>query len=169
MFTYMKKTMLLVPALAFMSLFGASQAQAFGGFGLGAHGTVDANTLADRFESAIQAKASLFGLAVADLKAGWALGKSPIEVAKEKGMTDEQIKAKLQAERDAQVKAMFAAMVSKGYITQAQADARLTLMKERQAAREDKREEGRGKGGHMGGWPRGMGLGLGLGAKVEVK
>ncbi len=162
----MKKTALLVPVLAAVGLFSASQAQAFGGFGMGVGTTADPVTLADRFESMIQAKANVFGIAAADLKAGWAAGKSVIEVAKEKGMTAEQIQAKLEAEREAQIKAILSAMVSKGYITQAQADARLTLMKQRVEDRQEKHSEGRGKG-HMNKGSRGLGLGLGLHLKAK--
>jgi hypothetical protein len=146
----MKKTALLLPVIAAVSLFGAGQAQAFGGFGFGGGGQlqaeVDVNTMADRFQSAMQAKANLFGIALADIKTGWVQGKSAIEVAKEKGLTDIQIKEKLQAERDERTRAMLQAMVTKGYLTQAEADARLAFMKEKEAKRELHHAKGRSMG-----------------------
>lgn len=101
-----------------------------------------------RFEE----QASLLGVSVDDVKNAWASGKTMQDLAKEKGISETDLQAKIKAQREAQMKTHLQAMVSAGTITQAQADQRLTFMQNNQG-------KGVGRGGKGG---RGIGMGMGF-------
>lgn len=150
----MKKSTLMIPAFALLALFaGAGNALAFGG----------QKSTPEEWQTQITAKASLLGITVEEAKSFWAEGKTIKQIMEEKGITKEQLQARMKAAREAEVKAWLKALVDKGFITQAQADARLKVMTEREV----KREEAKGKQkGHRGGQMRlhsSAGLGFGLG------
>ena len=110
-------------SLAFLGVSAASAHGMFGGFKFGGNLTPD--EIAGRAQARFQQEAQIFGVSLDDLKAGWAEGKSPAQVALDKGQTKEQIQTRLQAARSAQLKTQMQALVDKGVITQAQADKRL--------------------------------------------
>lgn len=118
-----KKYLAAVPVLAILGLSVAGIASAHG---LG--NAVDPEVFSQHFTNQINADANLLGITVDEMKADWAAGKSVRDIAKEKGISDTDLQAKMQAARDAQIKAQFKTLVDKGFITQAQADARLTFM-----------------------------------------
>lgn len=97
-----------------------------------------------------QKQADLLGISVDEVKAAWAEGKDFRTLAKEKGITDATLKAKMQASMIDQKKAELAVLVSKGVITQAQSDARLAVITKQIT-------DGKGKGrGMFGGHHHGM-------------
>lgn len=125
----MKKTYMLIPAVALLGLVGAGTASAFGG----PHQMIsaDPNTWATQFEEKMKEGASILGIDVSELKSGWAQGKSIHEIATEKGISEEELRTRIQTKRSEQTKQYLQALVDKGVITQAQADARLKFMEEK--------------------------------------
>lgn len=83
----------------------------------------------DRFLDRLTSEASMLGISVDEMKTYWSQGKGVKEIATEKGITAEQLKTKMQAAHEAKISSDLKALVDKGVITQAQADARLTAMK----------------------------------------
>jgi ribosomal protein L14E/L6E/L27E len=65
------------------------------------------------------------------VKTAWSQGKGLRELAKEKGITDEQLKTKLEEARAKALAANMQVLVDKGVITRAQADARIAVMKQK--------------------------------------
>lgn len=122
-----------------------------------AHGFPMANLtpqeIATKQSAMFETQASLIGATVAEVKAAWAQGKSFEQLATEKGVTKEVLKAKMEAQRKAQLATQLQVLVSQGVITQAQADQRLSFVTT-QAANATK-GKGKGKVGMMEG--RGMG------------
>lgn len=112
---------LSVAALGIMS----ASAMGWGGM-MG--GTLSPDDLATRQNTMFTQHASLIGATVDEVKNAWAQGKSFADLAKEKGVTQDQLQTKLQSARLEQMKSELATLVSKGVITQAQADQRLTFM-----------------------------------------
>jgi hypothetical protein len=147
--------------------FGAISASAmgFGGGFAGMSGTaLTADEIATRHTTLFTQQASMIGASVDEVKNAWASGKDFATLAKEKGITAEQLAVKLQAQRTTQMKDHLATLVSKGVITQAQADARLTFVQNNQNTK-----------GHMGGKQgmrgaqtgTGTGTGTGLGGGMR--
>lgn len=151
-----KKQYLIVPALALTLFAGAGMASAQGptaangkmpaqgemrGPGRFMHGG-DFEKNPDQWLSRITSEAAILGISVDDMKTAWSQGKTLQDLATEKGITREQLAEKLKAAAEAKQKETLQALVTKGYITQAQADARLEAMKTRQASMQAKR-------GHM--------------------
>jgi len=128
----------------------ASVASAHGFFGMmGSQATPE--EIASRHQSMFQAQANLLGVSVDEVKAAWAQGKTMLDLAKEKGISEETLQTKMKAQRTEQVKTQLQNLVSKGVITQAQADQRLQFMQSNQP-------QG-GRGGKMGmGMMRGLGF-----------
>jgi hypothetical protein len=124
----------ILPALAFGSV-GASVVSAHGWFG----GTLDPDAMAARHTEMFTEQANLLGVGIDDVKNAWAAGKTIRELAQEKGITDEQLRTKMQELHAQRMKILLQTLVTKGIITQAQADARLQAMQTRMA-------EGSGKG-----------------------
>lgn len=83
----------------------------------------------DRFLERLTSEASMLGISVDEMKSYWSQGKGVKEIATEKGITEEQLKTKMQAAAETKIKAELKTLVDKGIITQAQADARLATMK----------------------------------------
>lgn len=84
-----------------------------------------AEETASRHQTMFQEQANLLGVSVDDVKNAWAQGKNMRDLAKEKGITNEQLQQKMKDSRDAQMKTRIQTLVDKGVITQAQADQRL--------------------------------------------
>ncbi len=129
----MKKGYILIPAFALVALFAGGTASAHGGFGGGSFGFgfgLDADTRVKMFEEQMVKQSTLLGITVSDMKAAWAEGKSVAEIAKEKNISEADLRARRQAQQEAEMKTWLQLLVTKGQITQAQADARLTFWKE---------------------------------------
>jgi hypothetical protein len=150
----MKKRTLILGALPVLGLlaavgFSASAAMAHGpGFDFGRSATPD--EIASRQTQMFQREADLLGLTVDEVKDAWADGKTMKQLMAEKGITQDQIQAKLKAQRDVQMKTQLQGLVEKGIITQAQADKRLVAMGKTP-------DQGRGRG-------LGIGMRMGMGS-----
>lgn len=151
----MKTTLKKAGAFGALSIaaLGVMSASAMG-WGGGMTGTLTPDEIAARQTSMFTRQASLIGATVDEVKAAWAQGKSFQTLATEKGVTQAQLQTKLQADRLEQMKTQLATLVSKGVITQAQADQRLAYM---QTQTSNGRKGGHGMHGGMGGM---MGLGF---------
>lgn len=135
-------------SLASLGVFSAS-AMGMGGGMMGQNLTPD--EVATRQTAMFTQQASLIGATVDEVKNAWAEGKSLQTLATEKGITKEQLQAKMQAQRQGQMKTHLTTLVSKGVITQAQADKRLATMQTKSASKDGKGMHG-GRGGMMGGF-----------------
>ncbi len=133
-----------LPVVA-LGLLGAGTASAHGMFGLG--GFLNADQKAQIQTQMFQKQADLLGVSLDDIKNAWAQGKSIKDLAAEKGITEAQLQEKMKVQRQVEFKQHLQDLVSKGVITQAQADQRMQFM-------QDKLNNKQGKmGGH-----RGMGM-----------
>lgn len=147
-----KKTLLktaLIPSIGLALLTVSSvSAMSFGHMNFNSNASPD--EIATQQSTMFQNQASLLGLSVDDVKAAWASGKDLKTLAKEKGISLDTIKQKMQAQRLANQKTMLATLVTKGVITQAQADQRLAFMSTQTAKGGVNKHGGRGFG--MMGW-----------------
>lgn len=117
-----------------------------------AHGwgtKLDPQELAERHAAMFEGQGDLLGLDVAAVKDAWAHGKDLRALAEEKGISQEDLHARMKAKHQERMASELQALVDKGVITQAQADARKATM-------ETQGEEGAGffhvkMGGEMGG------------------
>lgn len=158
-----KKQYLVVPALALTLFAGAGIASAQSATGApatankmmqrgemrgpGGHGGFggDFANNPEQWLSRITSDAAILGISVDEMKTAWSQGKTLEDLATEKGLTRDQLAEKLKAAAETKQKETLQALVTKGYITQAQADARLNAMKTRQAEMETKRAEMKAK------------------------
>ena len=118
-----------VPAVLGFSLLGSGIASAHGFMGRGM-GVVNLTPeeIANRQTAMFENQAKLLGVSVETIKNGWAAGKSFQEIATENNITVEQLKEKMKTAHLEQMKTHMNALVSKGVITQAQADQRLSVV-----------------------------------------
>lgn len=131
----MNKKVLVIPALALMlTLAGASAASAHGMFGggFGKFSNATPEEIADHQQVMFQEKADLLGISVDEFKNYWAEGKDVREIADELGITDEELRTKMQAAHQQSMQEHMQVLVDQGVITQAQADARLQHMQDMQ-------------------------------------
>lgn len=129
-----------------MALLGVLSASAMGFHGMNA---MTADEIATKHNTMFTEQASLIGATVDEVKNAWADGKNFEDLAKEKGVTQEQLQSKMKAKRDEQMKSQLTTLVSKGILTQAQADKRLAFMQAQSS-----------KSGKWG--KHGMGRGMGM-------
>lgn len=127
--------------------FGTVSASAMG---FGGMSTLSPDEIATRQSAMFQQHATLIGASLDEVKQAWADGKDFKTLASEKGITQAQLQAKMKALRDTQMKSQLATLVSKGVITQAQADKRLATMATKQSNKKDGSKHGM-RGGMMGG------------------
>ena len=83
---------------------------------------------AKRQTQMFEQQASLLGLSVDEMKHYWAQGKTLPEIAKEKGISEEQLKVKMQEQMKLKMQEHLNSLVQQGVITQAQADQRMQFM-----------------------------------------
>lgn len=91
-------------------------------------GTSTPTNFVTRFTQMFENQASLIGASPDEVKQAWAEGKSLQDLAAEKGISSDDLKAKMQAQRLEKEKSMLDSLVSAGVITQAQADTRLAAI-----------------------------------------
>lgn len=130
----MKSTRKLLLTFASLSVGGAMIASAH---------MDDMNMTASNLTTRFTQEASILGLSVDDIKNAWAEGKTLQDLAKEKGISETDLKAKLDAARESEMKTKMQELVTAGVITQAQADKRIATMK-------TKFKDGMGKRMHKG-------------------
>ncbi len=132
-----------IPALAF-TLIGAGVASASGIWS-----PISPEDLAKRQQTMFEHQATLLGIPVAEVKDNWAQGKSLEDIAKEKGISEADLKIKIEAQRKQMQQDHLQSLVNSGVITQAQADQRLSFEeKNPQKGRHMMGAGGRGKGMH---------------------
>lgn len=146
-----KKTILknaLIPSigLALLTISSAS-AMSFGHMNFNSTATPD--EIAVQQTTMFQNHATMLGLSIDEVKTAWASGKDLKTLAKEKGISLDTVKQKMDATRLTNQKTMLSTLVTKGVITQAQADQRLAVMSTKTA------KGGTGEGKHGG---RGFGM-----------
>lgn len=123
----MKKKYLILPILAFAFLIaGSVSACGFGGFF--GWGSVDSEKIAERQQAMFERQAQILGISVEEVKNYWAEGKTMKEIMEEKGISEEQIQTRMKELRLQEIKSYLQTLVSKGIITQAQADKRFEMM-----------------------------------------
>ncbi len=145
------KTTLTKRALLGVATIAAAGALSASAMGMGGMmGNLSADELATRHTQMFQEQATLIGASVDEVKAAWADGKSISVLAKEKGVTEEQLQVKLKAQREAKMKAQLQNLVAKGVITQAQADKRLTTIQTKAATVKEGKRGGHGMKGFLG-------------------
>lgn len=129
----MKKSVLYValPAVLGLSVLASGSASAMTmGMGGGAHAMVwtqNPDQAAAQMQTRFESTAKMLGISVDEVKAAWAEGKSMQQLAKDKGVTAEQLRARALEQHRVEAKAHLQTLVTKGIITQAQADARLKV------------------------------------------
>jgi uncharacterized protein YaiL (DUF2058 family) len=135
--TKLKKASLLgILGMAALTVASASA------MGFGPMNNLTPDEIANRQTTQFQEQATLLGATLDEVKAAWATGKDFKTLAKEKGVTEDQLQAKMKANRDAEMKAQLATLVSKGVITQAQADSRLAFMQSKSTATTNNKHRG---------------------------
>ncbi len=117
----------LLPMLG-LGLLGPGVASAMGFGWFGGFGNVDPDKTATRFQNMFQNQSQIHGDNVDELKEAWADGKTIKQLMDEKDITQEQVQARMKDAQLQQLKSQLQALVSKGVITQAQADKRLQAM-----------------------------------------
>lgn len=138
----MKKSYIFIPTFALLALLGAGTASAYGG----PNNNFKANSFnvgcnRNSVENITQ-KAQILGITVEEFKTYQAKGMNMMQIAKEKGLNEQDIKNKMKEFRLAEYKTQLADLVSQGKITQAQADQRLEKFKNN----DDKKFLGENKG-----------------------
>ncbi len=88
----------------------------------------DPTAYAERLKQQFAHDAQLLGITEAEVKTAWADGKDLFQLAKEKGISETDLQAKLKTMRDNQLKIQFDTLVSQGIITREQADKRIAAM-----------------------------------------
>ena len=115
----------LLPALGLLGTAGVASAH---GFGMGGLGGGTPEEFAVRQQTLFAEGASLLGVSVDEIKVAWAKGQNLQDLAIAKGITKDQLMQKMKDRRIAEHKANLQALVTRGVITQGQADSRLTFM-----------------------------------------
>ena len=114
----------IVPAIALpvlaLTFLGTGIASAHGGWG-----SMDPIEAAKQQQTMFEKQASVLGINVSELKDDWAQGKTLQDIAKEKGISETDLRAKMDAQRKQEQQDRLKALVSSGVITQAQADQRM--------------------------------------------
>jgi len=140
----------MIPALLGVGFIGINSVSANGLFGGGYMNNLSIDEIATRQQAMFQNEADILGITVNEVKDAWASGKSFMELAKEKGLTGNELQAKLKAAREQQLKTELQALVTRGIITQAQADKRLATMQNQQKNIKTKMGKRHGLGQGMG-------------------
>ena len=140
--------------LAALALLATNTVSAHG-FGWGRN--VDPDELATHQQEMFQEQADLLGTNVDTVKNAWAQGKNMKELAQELGLNETDLQAKMKAVRQAEMKSHLQTLVTKGVITQAQADQRYTFMEQHMANEPAWLGMGMGRGGRHGGGLGGFG------------
>lgn len=117
------------PALLGFGFMGVDLASAHGF--LGGVNSLSIEEVATRHQTMFQNQAQILGISVDELKNFWADGKTWKEIIAEKGIDQAQVEARMKTARSEQMKSQLQSLVSKGIITQAQADKRIKFMQDR--------------------------------------
>lgn len=128
-------------ALALFLSFGVSNTNAF--FGK-AQMSLEEKVSAQ--QKMFEEKAKILGVSAEEIKNAWANGQNIKDFARSKGVSEAELKAKMQAYQLEQMKTELKALVDKGVITQAQMDSRLKFMTEKHLKTLEKMDKIKQKG-----------------------
>jgi len=125
----MNKKILLfsILTLVVLATVGISSVSAHGWFGLG--GILEPEKVVERQNQMFEQQANLLDINVDKVKDYWAQGKNVREIVTELGISNEDLQAKMQVQRQTRLEQELQILVDNGVITQAQADTRLSAMK----------------------------------------
>jgi len=143
-----KYLILLASTIALLPISGVL-AYGFGGFW--GFNNLDPDQIVQRQQMMFEREAKILGISVDELKNYWANGKTMKEIMEEKGINQEDVQKRMKEIRLQELKSYLDILVSKGVISQDQANKRYEVM---QNWTENGRM-GRGKGLFWG-----MGVGL---------
>lgn len=116
-----EKRAYLVPAFALsLLLAGVSSAYAFG--------PISPEDIVTKHEAMFTHQAEILGISQEELKNAWSQGKSLPDIAKEQGISKEELQKKMKESRKAKMRDELKILVENGVITQEQADSRLSHM-----------------------------------------
>ncbi len=118
----------IFPTLGLAGVLLANVASAHGFFGGFGFGNATPDQIATQQQTMFQNQAAILGLGIDDVKNAWAEGKTMKQLMDEKGITQDQVQARMKDARLAQLKSQLQTLVDKGIITQAQSDKRLAAM-----------------------------------------
>lgn len=108
---------------------GIASAHGFGFWGLGA---INPDEMAIRHQQMFESQAKILGISVDELKNAWAEGKTIRQIIEEKKLDQNKIQERAKQLKIEQMRSHLQTLVSKGVITQAQADKRLQFMQNQQ-------------------------------------
>ncbi len=117
---------IVLPALilgVLVSFAGSASAHGMPGAGMGRN--FDTANMNEMFTS----QANMLGVTTDEVKNAWSQGKDIMTLAKEKGIDEATLRAKMNTVREAEMKAKIQELVTKGIITQDQANKRIETMK----------------------------------------
>lgn len=124
----MKKKYLIPLSLALVFL-GAGSALACGWGGFLGFGNLNADEIAQRQQLMFEREAKILGISVEELKNYWAEGKTIREIMQERNINKEQVQERMREMQLQEIKKWLDALVSKGVISQEQANKRYEIMK----------------------------------------
>lgn len=126
----MKHKVLLsfIPALGLVGVLGASAAY---GRGFGGFRNLTPDEIVSQQQTMFQKEAGILGIGVDDVKNAWAEGKTLWQIAEEKGISQEQLNARIKESQIKELKLRLQTLADKGVISQAQADKRLQAMQKK--------------------------------------
>ena len=106
--------------------------------------------MSEKHQEMFQGKADALGMSTDEIKDAWAQGKSMRDIAEEKGIEHEDLKAKMLEVKKAKMQERLQVLVDQGTISQDQMGQRLETMGERMKNREgkcdgEKRHQGKGR------------------------
>lgn len=125
----MKKSFIYSFALAAVALLvGVGVVSAHGGLGNFSNLTLEEQ--ATQHEQMFEKQADILGISVDDYKQAWSEGKNLMQIAEEQGITVEDLRSRMQEQKQSLLQEHLNNLVTQGVITQAQADSRLAAMEQ---------------------------------------
>ena len=121
-----KYLILLASTIALLPISGAL-AYGFGGFW--GFNKLDPDQIAQRQQMMFEREAKILGISVEELKNYWAEGKCIKEIMEEKGISQEDVQKRMKEIQLQELKSYLDTLVSKGIISQEQANKRYEIMK----------------------------------------
>jgi len=141
-----KKTAYALASVLALGMLSAGTVSAHGWFG-GGEAITSPEEFAARHETMFREQANVIGVDESEIKEAWASGKTLFDLAKEKGLSEEEIRSRMQEARKEQMQNRLQALVQGGVITQDQADRKIKTMEEWHSSFQGKKmfeREGRG-------------------------
>ena len=126
----MKKNIIYLAALAVTAGAVVAGTVSAGWFG-GGFGQMDPATMAERQAEMFNRQANLLGASEAEVKQWWAEGKNMRDMIEDLGLDQDEVRTKMQTNRQEQMRKQLQTLADQGIITQEQMDLRLENMANR--------------------------------------